>query len=212
MITLAIGAHMRSTAKRYLLRDYPRQTVLEILRTMSEHASTLPAPHTYPAPVRYTIVRFQYAVAIAHALESIGVPSSRANEVARAITWESIRVPMRLLHAAASVLPGSRIQTLRRVTDALFATVFASPFKRHVHHHADQVAFTVTQCPIAEWFADAGQGGRTSSLACTLDYSMATLWKASLHRTATIANGDSHCDFCFRPAPQGTSATMEVSP
>lgn len=212
MITLAIGAHMRRTAKRYLLRDYPRQTVLEVLRTMSEHASALPAPHTYPAPVRYTIVRFQYAVAVAQALESIGVPRSRANDVARAITWESIRVPMHLLYAAVSVLPGSRVQALRRITDALFATVFASPFQRQVHLHTDQVAFTVTQCPIAEWFTSAGEGNRTPSLACSLDYSMASLWQSSLHRTATIANGDSHCDFCFRPSPQGTSATLEMSP
>jgi L-2-amino-thiazoline-4-carboxylic acid hydrolase len=211
MIAMAIGAHMRSTAKRYLLRDYPQETVLEVLRTMSEQASRLPPPQMYPAPVRYTIVRFQYAVAVAHALESIGVPRSRANEVARAITWESIRLPMRLMHSMVSILPGTRVQALRRVTDTLFATVFASPFQRQVHLHADQVAFTVTQCPIAEWFSNAGHGGRTSSLACALDYSMASIWNASLHRTATIAAGDSHCDFCFRPAPQGTSATMDVS-
>ena len=71
---------------------------------------------------------------------------------------------------------------------------------------ADEVAVNVTSCAYAALMERLEAGDLGSLLICGEDYAAAAMGGMHLERTQTQMEGASHCDFRFRPAPQGAEA------
>lgn len=143
------------------------------------------------------VLAWQHAL-YAALLERGAAPAVAAGHIERvgwALAAPGVSVGIRL----AGLGGGPRVMRVRRVVDALFATVFGAPFMRTVQAEPSVVAFDVTRCPLAEYLAARGVPELTAAAACSLDARMATAWGMHLERTGTLAQGAAVCDFRFVP-------------
>jgi hypothetical protein len=147
----------------------------------------------------------EWDLALHDALRQAGVGPDDIGRAVTDLNWAISRPGIVGGFAASRLLGGARLTHVRRVIDALFATLFVRPFARTTLPSIDTVAFDVTRCPIAEYFAAHGVPELTPHAGCTLDYRMAEAWSVTLERTRTIAAGDALCDFRFVPLSRGLS-------
>jgi len=133
------------------------------------------------------------------ALREAGDDAVNAGGIVEQVNWALARPGIRLADRIAALAGGGRLARVRRVVDALFAGLFGAPFERTVRDVPDAVAFDVTRCPLAEYFAARGTPELTRHAACALDHRMAAEWGVTLLRTRTLAEGGHSCDFCFVP-------------
>jgi hypothetical protein len=99
---------------------------------------------------------FEWDRALYGALLESGVPSDDAGRWIADINW-AILGPSTALNFSLSRVRSRDLRTrVQSVVDLLFAVVFTAPFRRIVHPARDEVAFDVTRCPLAEYFASQG--------------------------------------------------------
>ncbi len=145
---------------------------------------------------------FEWDRALYGALLESGVPADDAGRWIAEINW-MILGPSTAINFGLSRLRSGDLRTrVQSGVDLLFAAVFTAPFRRVVHPAKDAVAFDVTRCPLAEYFAAQGTPELTRHAACSLDYRMAQQWGVTLQRTRTIAEGHPLCDFRFVVHPR----------
>ncbi|HEY0014682.1 MAG TPA: L-2-amino-thiazoline-4-carboxylic acid hydrolase [Longimicrobium sp.] len=145
---------------------------------------------------------FEWDRALYGALLESGAGRDEAGRMISEINW-ALLGPSTALSFSLSRLRSRDLRTrVQWVIDLLFATVFTAPFRRVVHRAKGEVAFDVTRCPLAEYFAAQGTPELTRHAACSLDYHMAAQWGVTLRRTQTIAEGHPACDFRFLPNPR----------
>lgn len=154
---------------------------------------------------------FEWDRALYGALRESGVPADDAGRRIADINW-AILGPSTALNFSLSRVRSRDLRTrVCSVVDLLFAVVFTAPFRRIVHPARDEVAFDVTRCPLAEYFAAQGAPELTRHAACSLDYRMAAQWGVTLQRTRTIADGHPLCDFRFLVHPRALP-TLPAAP
>ncbi|HST58784.1 MAG TPA: L-2-amino-thiazoline-4-carboxylic acid hydrolase [Longimicrobium sp.] len=155
---------------------------------------------------------FEWDRALYGALLEAGVPADDAGRWIAEINW-MILGPSTALNFSLSRLRSGDLRTrVQSVVDLLFAVVFTAPFRRIVHPAQDEVAFDVTRCPLAEYFAAQGTPELTRHAACSLDYRMAEQWGVTLQRTRTIAAGHPLCDFRFQLHPRALPTRPATPP
>lgn len=145
---------------------------------------------------------FEWDRALYGALLEFGVTADEAGRMIAEINWMVLGPSTALNFSLSRLRSGDRRTRVEWVVDLLFATVFTAPFRRVVHRRKDEVAFDVTRCPLAEYFAAQGTPELTRHAACSLDYRMAEQWGVTLQRTRTIAEGHPLCDFRFVVHPR----------
>jgi len=99
------------------------------------------------------------------------------------------------------LLDRNPLARVRRAMDLFMRFPYAPPGYRmnYVEAGEDTVAFDVHRCPAADYFARHELHKLCLSAFCNLDYPLADVWKATLERTQTLAQGAAYCDFRSRP-------------
>jgi hypothetical protein len=193
----------RRSALRVLGPALPREAVERAwARTRALQGELRKTRPRHSAGVNLLLRLLEWDRALYGALLESGVPADDAGRWIAEINW-MILGPSTALNFSLSRLRGRDLRTrVQWVVDLLFAVVFTAPFRRVVHRAGDEVAFDVTRCPLAEYFAAQGTPELTRHAACSLDYRMAAQWGVTLSRTRTIAEGHPSCDFRFLVHPR----------
>lgn len=213
------GMVFRRSAVRVLGPAMPREDVERVwARTRVLQRELRKTRPRHSLGVNLVLRLFEWDRALYGALLESGVPADDAGRWIAEINW-AILGPSTALNFALSRLRSGDLRTrVESVVDLLFAVVFTAPFRRVVHPAKDEVAFDVTRCPLAEYFAAQGTPELTRHAACSLDYRMAEQWGVTLQRTRTIAEGHPACDFRFLVHPRAlptlpaTTHTMPAAP
>jgi hypothetical protein len=203
MIPDVTGMVFRRSALRVLEPALPRGAVAPVwARTRALQTELRKTRPRHSLGVNLVLRLFEWDRALYGALLESGVPAEDAGRMIGEINW-MILGPSTALNFALSRLRGGDLRArVQSVVDLLFAVVFTAPFRRVVHPAKDEVAFDVTRCPLAEYFAAQGTPELTRHAACSLDYRMAEQWGVTLQRTGTIAQGHPACDFRFVVHPR----------
>lgn len=219
MIPDVTGMVFRRSALHVLEPALPREDVHRVwARTRELQRELRKTRPRHSLGVTLVLRLFEWDRALYGALLESGVPAEDAGRWIADINW-AILGPSTALNFALSRLRSRDLRTrVQSVVDLLFAVVFTAPFRRIVHPAKDEVAFDVTRCPLAEYFAAQGTPELTRHAACSLDHRMAAQWGVTLQRTRTIADGHPLCDFRFRVHPRAlptlpaTPPTMPPAP
>lgn len=154
---------------------------------------------------------FEWDCALFLAARQDGVPVDTIGPLVNEITWDVFGSVIALSFKASRLRSRQLRRRVKWVLDLMFGVLFTSPFQRTAVPSTEDIAFNVTVCPLARYFDDHGAPELTPYAACGLDYHMADLWGVSLHRTQTLAEGGSLCDFRFkihgRSAGDGASSS-----
>ncbi|HEX4843228.1 MAG TPA: L-2-amino-thiazoline-4-carboxylic acid hydrolase [Limnobacter sp.] len=137
-------------------------------------------------------------VALYKVLLSRGWSPQQAGECIAQINWALFEGPTRFGHSLSRLRSADSLRRSQFLVDWMFKLAFTKPFVRQVHASAEGVSFDVTRCAFAEYFVAQGVPELTPHAACQLDYRMSEIWGVSLHRSQTIAQGQSLCDFRYR--------------
>jgi hypothetical protein len=197
------GMVFRRFALPVLAPALPRETVERVwARTLALQRELRKTRPRHSLGVNLLLCLFEWDRALYGALLESGVARDEAGRMIAEINW-AVLGPSTALNFSLSRLRSRDLRTrVQWVVDLLFAVVFTAPFRRVVHPAKDAVAFDVTRCPLAEYFAAQGTPELTRHAACSLDYRMAQQWGVTLQRTRTIAEGDPVCDFRFQVHPR----------
>lgn len=213
------GMVFRRSALRVLGPALPREDVGRVwVRARALQAELRKTRPRHSLGVNVVLRLFEWDRALYGALLESGVPADDAGRMIREINWMILGPSTALSFSLSRLRSGDLRARVESVVDLLFALVFTAPFRRIVHPAKDEVAFDVTRCPLAEYFAAQGTPELTRHAACSLDYRMAAQWGVTLQRTRTIAEGHSSCDFRFLVHPRGlpvlpaTPRAMQASP
>lgn len=206
------GMVFRRSALRVLGQALPREAVGRMwARTRALQKELRRTRPRHSAGLDLLLPVFEWDRALYGALLESGVPADEAGRWIAEINWAVLR-PSTALNFSLSRLRSGDLRTrVRWVVDLLFATVFTAPFRRVVHRAPGEVAFDVTRCPLAEYFAAQGTPELTRHAACSLDHRMAAQWGVTLTRTRTIAEGHPVCDFRFVVHPHALP-TLPAAP
>lgn len=197
------GMVFRRSVLRVLAPALPAETVERVwARTRVLQRELRMTRPRHSLGVNLVLRLFEWDRALYGALLESGVPADDAGRWIGEINW-AILGPSTALNFALSRLRSGDLRTrVQSVVDLLFAVVFTAPFRRIVHPAKEEVAFDVTRCPLAEYFAAQGTPELTRHAACSLDHRMAAQWGVTLQRTRTIADGHPSCDFRFLVHPR----------
>jgi hypothetical protein len=197
------GMVFRRSALRVLGAALPSEAVERVwARTRSLRGELRKTRPRHSLGVDLLLRLFEWDRALYGALLESGVAGEEAGRMIAEINWRVLG-PSTVLNFSLSRLRSGDLRTrVQWVVDLLFATVFTAPFRRVVLQADGAVAFDVTRCPLAEYFASQGTPELTRHAACSLDYRMAEQWGVTLQRTRTIAEGHPLCDFRFVVHPQ----------
>lgn len=206
------GMVFRRSALRVLAPALPRDAVERVwARTVALQRELRKTRPRHSLGVNLLLRLFEWDRALYGALLESGVARDEAGRMIAEINW-AVLGPSTALSFWLSRLRSRDLRTrVQWVVDLLFATVFTAPFRRVVHRAKGKVAFDVTRCPLAEYFAAQGTPELTRHAACSLDYHMAAQWGVTLQRTRTIAEGHPVCDFRFIAHPRSLP-TLPTSP
>lgn len=192
------GVVFRRAALRVLAAELPRGAVDGVwARTRALQRELRATRPRHSMGVNLLLRLFEWDRALYGALLEAGVPADDAGRMIAEINWEALRPSMQMSFALSGLRSRDRRTRVQWVVDLMFAVVFTAPFRRIIHQAEGEVAFDVTRCPLAEYFALTGTPELTRHAACSLDYQMARQWGVTLTRTRTIAAGDAICDFRF---------------
>lgn len=197
------GIVFRRSALPVLAPALPRDAVERVwARTVALQRELRKTRPRHSLGVNLLLRLFEWDRALYGALLESGVGRDEAGRMIAEINW-AVLGPSTALNFSLSRLRSRDLRTrVQWVVDLLFAVAFTAPFRRVVHRAKGEVAFDVTRCPLAEYFAAQGTPELTRHAACSLDYNMAAQWGVTLQRTRTIAEGHSACDFRFLPHPR----------
>jgi hypothetical protein len=206
------GMVFRRAVLRVLAPALPREAVGRVwARTRALQRELRRTRPRHSLGVDLVLHLFEWDRALYGALLESGAPAEDAGRWIAEINW-AILGPSTALSFSLSRLRSRDLRTrVQTVVDLLFAVVFTAPFRRIVHPAKDEVAFDVTRCPLAEYFAAQGTPELTRHAACSLDYRMAAQWGVTLQRTRTIAEGHPVCDFRFQAHPRALP-TLSTTP
>jgi len=197
------GMVFRRSALRVLGPALPHEDVERVwARTRALQRELRKTRPRHSLGVNLVLRLFEWDRALYGALLESGVAADDAGRWITEINWMILGPSTALSFSLSRLRSGDRRTRVQSVVDLLFAVVFTAPFRRVVHPAKDEVAFDVTRCPLAEYFAAQGTPELTRHAACSLDYRMAEQWGVTLQRTRTIAEGHPVCDFRFRVQPR----------
>lgn len=154
-------------------------------------------PH-YSLGVNLLIKYMEWDAALYQAALDDGIAKEEAGKLIEAINWRIFEPSTKLTFQLSRLRSSKLLTRVQWITDLLFKTMFTAPFQYQNIPSQDQVAFDVTQCPLAKYFRDLGIPELTKYAACSLDHYMAAQWGMTLQRTTTIGEGAVLCDFRFR--------------
>ena len=169
-------------------------------------------PEESSAGGRFMVHLAALTVALYRTLLSHGLSEADACTLTARVTWQAYE-KMALFPTAISKIgtkPGRK--RLERATGAFRKFPFGPPSyeMEDVATADDSVAFDVRRCPVAEYFASEGLARLCVESWCNLDFGLARMWDATLERPHTLAAGDDHCNFRWRPvAPERCRADLE---
>ena len=197
------GMVFRRSALRVLGAALPREAVEGVwgrTRELQRELRTTRPRHSFG--VNLLLRLFEWDRALYGALLEAGMPGDEAGRLIAEINWAALGPSTALSFSLSRLRSRDPRTRVRWVLDLMFAVVFTAPFRRVVHRARGEVAFDVTRCPLAEYFAAQGTPELTRHAACSLDYRMAAQWGVTLTRTHTIAEGHAACDFRFIAHPR----------
>jgi hypothetical protein len=201
--SLAFKRCAASTLARALDPEHAKRIWRTTLELQASLAKERPL-HSLGTDLVLRLMEWDYA--IYRAARQGGVNELEAKRLVEEINWHALGPVI------AMSFPATRLRSPRLVTrvswllDLMFRIIFTAPFRRTTYPRADEVAFDVDVCPLAQYFKARGVPELTSAAACSLDHRMATVWGMTLHRTQTIADGYPRCDFRFRAKQADTAA------
>lgn len=154
-------------------------------------------PH-HSLGVAFLIRYMEWDAALYQSAQAHGLSKPEAGRLVEEANWEAFG-PISTLSFRLSRLRSSHpLQRVRWLLAVMFKVLFTAPFSRKVYPSDDQIAFDVTECPLAKYFRDRGVPELTQHAACSLDYRLSVLWGLNFKRSKTIAEGYPLCDFRFR--------------
>ncbi len=163
-----------------------------------ERRSTLPHEETTGARLMVRLAALTDAAF--SALVDHGFPDPHARRLTAAVTWRVYRAATRPVWWATGLIARNRLRRTDLAMRLLFGLPFASPGFRTIIHPrtAEEAAFDVLRCPVADYFRDRGRRDLCAETFCDLDFPLAKQWGVELHRPQTLSRGFPCCDFRFR--------------
>ena len=140
-----------------------------------------------------------FTVCLFRTMEAREVPADRAKELTSEITWRIYRKLAWLPWKATRVLSGDPLVRAKATMDLLMRFPYSRPAYHmdYVDAGNERVAFDVSRCPVAEYFAREALSGLGAASFCGLDFALASEWGLDLDRPRTITQGNDRCDFRF---------------
>jgi hypothetical protein len=143
----------------------------------------------------------EWDCALYRAARECSVPEAQAQQIVAEVNWLAFAPLTTASYKLSRLRSADPLPRARWILDLMFRLLFTAPFQREKFPAADEIAFDVTVCPLAEYFGKQGVPELTAWAACSLDHRMAGVWGVTLHREQTIAGGHPRCDFRFRKTP-----------
>ncbi len=189
----------RRVAQRHLSLQFPDRSFGLWRSARSWQSRLAPSRPRHSASVNLMMKHMEWGCALYRALCEHGVDRAGAGSLVESIMSDVDRPVPSVLYRI-SRLRSSRHETrvewlLLRV---ISRRVFSAPFVHRYLDSDDGVAWDVTRCPFADYFAEQGVPELTAHAACNLDYRAADEIGVGLVRTQTIADGSDHCDFRWK--------------
>jgi hypothetical protein len=140
----------------------------------------------------------EWDCALYRAARECNVPEAQARQMVAEVNWLAFAPLTTASHKLSRLRSADPLPRARWILDLMFRLLFTAPFQREKFPAADEVAFDVVACPLANYFSEQGVSELTASAACSLDHRMADVWGLTLHREQTLAEGHPRCNFRFR--------------
>ncbi len=195
MPTLAFKRSARATLSERLPSGGADQLLGKAINRQAELRQS--RPH-HSIGVNLLIKYMEWDAALYQVALEDGLAKEEAGKLIEAINWRIFKPATNLTFHLSRLRSSKLLTRVQWMTDLLFKTMFTAPFQYRNIPTRDQVAFDVTQCPLAKYFRDLGIPELTKYAACSLDHYMAAQWGMTLQRTTTIGEGAPLCDFRFR--------------
>jgi hypothetical protein len=161
-------------------------------------------PHYSPG-VNLILRHMEWDAALYRAARAEGLPEPAAGRLVEETNWKIFGPVSGASFKLSRLRSASLLKRVQWVLDLMFQVIFTAPFRRNTYQTTKEIAFDVTECPLAKYFRDQSIPELTRYAACNLDHRMAIAWRMELTRTQTIAEGHPLCDFKFRASDNRTA-------
>jgi len=186
----------RPEAGRITRRETDR-VVSEALRNLEGCAAEANAEPSLGARIN---VRLAGVTLAAHrALTAAGIEKTYSTELVSDAAWWVYKKWGWPAAGLAWVARRDSLGRLRFATDLFRSFPFNPPgYLMEDISAANEVAFDVRRCPVAEYFRRHGASDVCVATWCNLDYALAEQWGGRLERAGTLAAGADRCDFRWK--------------
>lgn len=205
------GTAFKRAAVPQLKAEFPDEWAQIWLSTRAWQSRLAPDRPRHNALLNMVMRQMEWNCALYGALRDHGMSHNEAGAIVETVGSDVYR-PLPTTWFQLSRLRSARHVTRVKWLFGLMTRYFFSPpfIHRHLTPKTDEVvAFDVTRCPLADYFADQGVPELTPFAACRLDFAAARAYGVELVRTKTIADGSEYCDFRWK-LPDTRSGRNEI--